>query len=71
MHFVQTLILFVPPSFTTLILCRLGSHSFFVRLCAWLTLYPICFPFPHISQTLAIATPIPRYIVLLSMQRGK
>lgn len=53
-HLVQTRIFFVPPFVTTLTVCTFGKKIFLLLLFAWLTLLPIIFPLPHISQTLAI-----------------
>ncbi len=61
MHFEQILVLFTVPFLTIFIVCKFGSHSLFVLLFAWLTLWPICFPFPHISHTLAISASCTLY----------
>ena len=52
MHLVHTLVFFTwPEGLMILTLWRLGNEIFFVRLWAWLTLYPLSGPLPHISQT--------------------
>ena len=52
MHRVQTFIFFTDPVFlsTQRNLCKLGYHTVFVLLLAWLTLLPIAGFLPHTSQ---------------------
>jgi hypothetical protein len=54
MHFVQTRMVALRPFTDPLTRCRFGRHRRFVRTCEWLTLKPVCGPFPQISHRLAI-----------------
>ena len=52
MHRVHTLARRTRPlDSRILIFCRFGRDTFLVRLCAWLTLYPLNGFLPQISQT--------------------
>ena len=42
------------PSCSTRTFWRFGSQTLLVLLLAWLTLFPLMGPLPHISQTLDI-----------------
>ena len=62
MQRVQTLIFLMVPDEMTLTFCRFGYEIFFVRLCAWLTLYPFSGRLPHTSQIRDIShSPFHRY----------
>ena len=56
MQRVQTLMCLLLLSLVaTLIFCKLGNQRRLVLLWAWLTLFPVAGPLPHISHFLAIS----------------
>ncbi len=56
-HFVQTLILFTPPTALTLTFWTLEFQILLDLLCEWLTLFPKCAPLPQISHFATITPP--------------
>jgi hypothetical protein len=64
MQRVQTFTLFTDPVFssTQRNLCKLGYHTVFVLLLAWLTLLPIAGFLPHTSQTRDMKKILPKTV---------